>query len=205
MEREGKPDKILAQCLKKIRTGDIESAEWACESSAHPMGLIAAEIFKRVAGHMESLEERMYVALSQQKLLLEKNLSVLGTVAAIAPLIGLLGTVWGIMRAFHDMALTGSAAPTVVAAGVAEALITTAAGLVVAVPALVLFNHFTRRMNVMLTVAENHSRTIRTAMLNAESGEEKHSRSGDGSDEHFRELKSSGQRTAANPEPALSR
>ena len=50
--------------------------------------------------------------------------------AAVAPLIGLLGTVWGIMRAFHDMAQVGSAAPSVVAGGVAEALLTTAAGLV---------------------------------------------------------------------------
>jgi biopolymer transport protein ExbB/TolQ len=80
-------------------------------------------------------------------------------------LIGLLGTVWGIMRAFHDMAATGSAAPTVVAAGVAEALITTAAGLIVAVPALVLYNHFSGKLNVMLTVAENHARKIHGVLV----------------------------------------
>jgi biopolymer transport protein ExbB len=62
------------------------------------------------------------------------------------------------------MAAVGSAAPSVVAAGVAEALVTTAAGLVVAVPALILYNHFSRRLNVMLTVAENHSRAIRAAL-----------------------------------------
>jgi biopolymer transport protein ExbB/TolQ len=106
----------------------------------------------------------MQIALSQQRLLLERNLSILGTMAAVAPLIGLLGTVWGIMRAFHDMSMAGSAAPSVVAAGVAEALITTAVGLVVAVPAVLLYNHFARRMNVMLTVAENHARTIRTTL-----------------------------------------
>jgi hypothetical protein len=69
------------------------------------------------------------------------------------------------MRAFHDMASTGSAAPSVMVSGVAEVLITTTAGLVVAVPALMLYNHFSRRMNVMLTVAENHPRTLRSAML----------------------------------------
>jgi biopolymer transport protein TolQ len=78
-----------------------------------------------------------------------------------APLNGLLGTVWGIMRAFHDMARTGSAGPSVVAAGVAEALLTTAAGLMVAVPAVMLYNHFVRRLGVMLTTAENHARTLR--------------------------------------------
>jgi len=87
--------------------------------------------------------------------------------AAVAPLIGLLGTVWGIMRAFHDMALVGSAAPSVVAAGVAEALLTTAAGLIVAVPAVLLYNHLARRMSVMLTVAENHTRSLRVAFREA--------------------------------------
>jgi biopolymer transport protein ExbB/TolQ len=62
------------------------------------------------------------------------------------------------------MALVGSAAPTVVAGGIAEALITTAVGLVVAVPSLIAYNHFVRRMNVMLTIAENHARALRTAL-----------------------------------------
>jgi len=84
-----------------------------------------------------------------------------------APLIGLLGTVWGIMRAFHDMARTGSAGPSVVAAGVAEALFTTAAGLMVAVPAVMLYNHFVRRITVLLTVAENHARVLRIALAEA--------------------------------------
>jgi biopolymer transport protein ExbB/TolQ len=112
-------------------------------------------------------EETMQVVLSQQKMLLERNTSMLGTMAAVAPLIGLLGTVWGIMRAFHDMASSGSAGPSVVAAGVAEALVTTAAGLVIAVPAVLLFNHFNRSMNTMLTVSENHARSLRVALTEA--------------------------------------
>jgi biopolymer transport protein ExbB len=62
------------------------------------------------------------------------------------------------------MARVGSAAPSVVASGVAEALVTTAAGLIVAVPALVLYNHFARRANTMLTIAENHARTLRAQL-----------------------------------------
>ena len=65
------------------------------------------------------------------------------------------------MRAFHDMARTGSAGPSVVASGVAEALFTTAAGLLVAVPSVMLYNHFVRKMGNLLTVAENHARTLR--------------------------------------------
>ena len=68
------------------------------------------------------------------------------------------------MRAFHDLASTGSAGPSVVAAGVAEALFTTAAGLLVAVPAVMLYNHFTRRTSVLLTEAENQARSLRLAL-----------------------------------------
>jgi biopolymer transport protein ExbB/TolQ len=103
----------------------------------------------------------MHIALSEQRLQLERNLGVLGTMGNTAPLIGLLGTVWGIMRAFHDMASTGSAGPSVVAAGVAEALFTTAAALVVAVPSVMLYNQFVRRIAVMLTQAENLARSLR--------------------------------------------
>jgi len=160
-KRRGNPDTTLARILESIRGGDRRQAVWACQQSAHPMGAACEQAL--LAGPSErAFEERLQISLSEQKLLLERNLGILGTMAAVAPLVGLLGTVWGIMRAFGDMALAGSAAPSVVAAGVAEALVTTAAGLVVAVPALMLYNHFIRRMNVMLTVSENHARSIRT-------------------------------------------
>jgi len=163
--RRDNPDETLTRVLDKIDKQALREASWACETCAHPMGPVGVEMFKHVGKKRESVEERMQIALSGQKLLLERNLNILGTMAAIAPLVGLLGTVWGIMRAFFDMAQTGSAAPSVVAAGVAEALVTTAAGLIVAVPALMLYNHFARRMNVMLTIAENHVRTMRAAVV----------------------------------------
>jgi biopolymer transport protein ExbB len=160
-KRRGNPEETARRVQSLLRSGNHSEALKECENSQHPIGVIAAELFR---GALESAEERIYVALSQQKLLLERNLNVLGTMAAVAPLVGLLGTVWGIMRAFHDMAAVGSAAPSVVAAGVAEALVTTAAGLIVAVPALMIYNHFSRRLNVMLTVAENYTRSIRATM-----------------------------------------
>jgi len=164
MKRRGNPDATLAQVLQKIRGGHTKEALWACENIVHPMGAVIGRVFENAHASAAEIEERMQIALSEQKMLLERNLGFLGTMAAVAPLVGLLGTVWGIMRAFHDMAATGSAAPSVVAAGVAEALVTTAAGLVVAVPAVMLYNHFTRQMNVMLTVAENGARSVRSAL-----------------------------------------
>jgi len=158
--RSGDADRTLMKALESLRKGNQSEAIMHCENTAHPMGHVAAQVLSDSDLLPTSFEERLQITLSHQKLLLEKHLAVLGSMAAVAPLIGLLGTVWGIMRAFHDMAQVGSAAPTVVAAGVAEALLTTAAGLVIAVPAVLLYNHFARRMSVMLTVAEMHARSI---------------------------------------------
>ena len=160
-KRRGNPDTLLASALVAVRSGNREEAIRVLASNPHPMGPVAAEIVRNLDDHEGSSEEKLHISLSEQRMQLERNLGFIGTMGNTAPLIGLLGTVWGIMRAFHDMARTGSAGPSVVAAGVAEALFTTAAGLVVAVPAVILYNHFVRRMGVMLTVAENNARTIR--------------------------------------------
>jgi len=163
-KRRGEPDTLLREILEMLQEGNLRDAVRRCRAHSHPFADVAIEVLDSVNEGAAVQEERIQIGLSQQKLLLERNLGVLGTMAAVAPLVGLLGTVWGIMRAFNDMAITGSAAPSVVAAGVAEALVTTAAGLVVAVPAVVLYNHFSRKMSVMLTVAENHARHVRTVV-----------------------------------------
>jgi biopolymer transport protein ExbB len=185
-QRAGDADGLLVRVLSQVKQGRFAEAAGTCQASHHPLGPVALEILRSPDPRDAEVEERLQIALSGQKLLLERNLGTLGTLAAVAPLIGLLGTVWGIMRAFHDMALTGSAAPSVVAAGVAEALLTTAAGLVIAVPAVMLYNQLTRRLNVMLTVAENHSRTLRAQLArvrrsrtdSSDVGDDLHSTSG---------------------------
>jgi biopolymer transport protein ExbB len=160
-KRRGNPDNVLATALIAVRSGNREEAVRVLSASTHPFGTVGAEMLKNSELPPEAVEEKLQIVLSEQRMELEKNLGFLGTMGNTAPLIGLLGTVWGIMRAFHDMARTGSAGPSVVAAGVAEALFTTAAGLLVAVPAVMLYNHFVRKMGNLLTVAENHARTLR--------------------------------------------
>jgi biopolymer transport protein ExbB len=162
--RRGNPDITAQEVAKRLGKGEVKEALWTCGQCKHPVGAVLEAVVGTPAEEFADLDEKIYVELSRQKLLLERNLNVLGTMAGASPLVGLLGTVWGIMRAFHDMARVGSAAPTVVAAGIAEALVTTAVGLVVAVPALILYNHFVRRSTVMLTMAENHARVIRAWM-----------------------------------------
>jgi biopolymer transport protein ExbB len=156
--------RALTEVVERARKGELKEAAFACGHIKHPFGPVGAEMLKSLHQTPDHQEERMSIALSEQRLLLERNLGFLGTMGNTAPLIGLLGTVWGIMRAFHDMARTGSAGPSVVAAGVAEALFTTAAGLVVAVPAVMLYNHFLRSMGVILTEAENQTRRMRQTL-----------------------------------------
>jgi biopolymer transport protein ExbB len=170
-KRAGNPDLVLMETLEALRRGKVGEALARCRRTNHPVGVVGAETMDCLLSRPTETEEAMQVALSQQKLLFERNINVLGSMAAVAPLIGLLGTVWGIMRAFQSMAMTGSAAPSVVAAGVAEALVTTAAGLIIAVPSVLLFNHFTKRLTTMLTVAENHARSMRIALTEAGANE----------------------------------
>ncbi len=90
-------------------------------------------------------------SISAQRLLLERFLPVIGTIAVIAPFIGLFGTVVGIMHTFSAVAEKGQAGVAVVAAGVAEALVATAAGLMVAIAAVVFFNYFKARVSAIVS------------------------------------------------------
>jgi len=86
---------------------------------------------------------------------LEKGLTFLATTGNASPFIGLFGTVWGIMTSFRSIGMKGSASLAVVAPGIAEALIATAAGLAAAIPAVVAFNYFTNRTRTTQTEMGN--------------------------------------------------
>ena len=153
--RRGNPDRTAREVTQRVQRGEIKEALWTCEHSGHPVGAALQVIVGSPVDRPENIDEKLQVVLTNQKLLLERNLNVLGTMAAVAPLVGLLGTVWGIMRAFHDMALVGSAAPTVVAGGIAEALITTALGLVVAIVAVWAYNYFAGQVDGFTVEMDN--------------------------------------------------
>ena len=88
---------------------------------------------------------------------LERYLTFLATTGSTAPFIGLFGTVWGIMSAFHSIGTTGSANLATVAPGIAEALIATAVGLFAAIPAVIAYNFFIQRVRVVTKEMENFS------------------------------------------------
>jgi biopolymer transport protein TolQ len=88
---------------------------------------------------------------------LEKFLTFLATTGSTAPFIGLFGTVWGIMDSFHGIGKSGSASLAVVAPGISEALVATAIGLVAAIPAVMGYNHFVNKVNVLTGEMDNFS------------------------------------------------
>ena len=95
------------------------------------------------------------VSLLRQEDLLESRISFLSTVASASPYIGLFGTVWGIMNSFRGLAQTSQATLSVVAPGISEALIATALGLFAAIPALIAYNFYVKRINTILNRYES--------------------------------------------------
>lgn len=118
------------------------------------------DILQKSRENKESNPSKLVEAyLEQRKLKLEKNVSILGTIGSNAPFIGLLGTVLGIIRAFHDMSSTagGMQAMDSIGGGIAEALVATAVGLCVAIPAVVFFNYLNKRIGLLVRRAESVS------------------------------------------------
>ncbi len=106
--------------------------------------------------HMDpaSLQEVMEITLMQERSRLMRSLSMLSTIVAISPLLGLLGTVIGLINAFYSIVVTGSGGPEVVAGGIAEALLTTAFGLIIAIPSLIVRNYYFNKANDTVIQAE---------------------------------------------------
>ncbi|MFZ5775533.1 MAG: protein TolQ [Thermodesulfobacteriota bacterium] len=99
----------------------------------------------RLAG-MEPLKRALRKAETMESARLSRSLPFLATTGSATPFIGLFGTVWGIMTSFHEIGMRGSASLAVVAPGVSEALVVTAAGLAVAIPAVIFYNYYSNQM-----------------------------------------------------------
>lgn len=111
-----------------------------------PTAQLLMEAMERLSSKDNRLKEKWQEAIERKRLLLNlelrQNLWILGTIGSAAPFIGLFGTVVGILRSFQEMARSGSGGFAVVAAGISEALVATAAGIIVAVIAVMAFNAF---------------------------------------------------------------
>jgi biopolymer transport protein ExbB len=104
--------------------------------------------------------ELMESTILEQRIKMERFLSGLGTIGYVSPLLGLLGTVIGLIRAFTSIAVTGSGGPAVVSSGIAEALLTTAVGLIIAVPVIYFYNYFSKRATDIVDEMESVMRRL---------------------------------------------
>jgi biopolymer transport protein ExbB len=139
----------------KMMSGDIQATHTWVKQQRHSAGRVVSQCLGQQGAKDSDLAQRFNTAIEMEQVDMERNLSVLGTMSNIAPLLGLFGTVIGIIRAFSDIARTGAGGSAVVAMGVSEALLTTAAGIVVAVIATVFFNLFIRRIRTRIIELED--------------------------------------------------
>ncbi|MFY9780230.1 MAG: MotA/TolQ/ExbB proton channel family protein [Candidatus Baltobacteraceae bacterium] len=157
-QQHGDSKDLLRQIAQRIAADDLPGAIRVCDENKGMLPKILKFGLQRGTKNRADITDALSIALMEHLNSLERNLGVIGTIAVIAPFVGLFGTVLGIIRAFQDIALKGNSTPAVVAAGVSEALITTAAGLFVAVIAVIFFNYFKTRIksyNQEMIVAAN--------------------------------------------------
>ena len=144
--------KSLADAVTRaLYRGDLDDARAQAERASSPAAdMFLAALVPGAAGRPVPSELKLIAAVERQRqeanLKMRQNLWILGTIGATAPFIGLFGTVVGIMRAFHQMAATGQGGFSVVAAGISEALVTTAGGIAVAIEAVVIYNFLNVRV-----------------------------------------------------------
>ena len=151
------PKSLLSQVWNWIRHSEMDAQRLRELRTNSPLGqILAAGISSHRLGRdmmKESIEEVANHVVHE----LERYLNTLGTVAAISPLLGLLGTVIGMIKVFTAIKLEGTGNAAVLAGGISEALITTAAGLTVAIPSLFFYRYFQRKVDELVINMEQEA------------------------------------------------
>jgi len=125
-----------------------------------PLGIVYAAGLANIAHGTDDMKEALEDAGKQVVHNLGRYLNTLGTIASITPLIGLLGTVIGMIKVFTAITANGVGDPTVLSGGISEALITTAAGLSVGIPCLMFYRYFRSRINELTVILEDHALSL---------------------------------------------
>ncbi|MFK7830409.1 MAG: MotA/TolQ/ExbB proton channel family protein [Congregibacter sp.] len=151
------PPHLLATVWKQLKEGGMDSAKLRALREASPLGRILAAGLANAHHGRDVMKESIQEAAAHVVHELERYLNTLGTIAAIAPLLGLLGTVVGMIRVFAEIMSQGTGNASALAGGISEALITTAAGLCVAIPALVMHRYFSGRIDAIVVDLEQQT------------------------------------------------
>ena len=160
------PPHLLATVWRDLKQGELHAQKLAQLRTNSPLGaILSAGIANRGQGR-DVMKESISEAASHVVYDLEKYLNSLGTVAAIAPLLGLLGTVVGMIDVFTQITTVGTGNANALAGGISEALLTTAAGLIVAIPALVMHRYYTGLIDTIVVDLEREAIKLVDAIHN---------------------------------------
>lgn len=151
------PKALLAQIWTWIKNNQVDAAKLRELRTGSPLGKILAAGLSNSRHGREVMKESIEDAANQVIHDLERYVGTLGTIANVAPLLGLLGSVFGMIETFNAIMLQGSGNASVLAGGIAVALVATAAGLVVAIPATILHRYFIRRVDSLAVLLEEES------------------------------------------------
>ena len=165
------PPHLLATVWKQLKAGEMDADRLKTLRQSSPLGRILAAGLGNAYHGREVMKESIQEAAGHVVHDLERYLNTLGTIAAIAPLLGLLGTVVGMIKVFAEITTQGTGNASALAGGISEALITTAAGLTVAIPALVMHRYFTGRIDGIVVELEQETIKLVDALHSEEHAE----------------------------------
>ncbi|MDA1074829.1 MAG: MotA/TolQ/ExbB proton channel family protein [Proteobacteria bacterium] len=165
------PRNLLADVWGLLKNGEVEPQKLRELRNSSPLGRVFAAGVSNARRGREVMKEAMEEAASGVSHELERYLTALGIIASISPLLGLLGTVVGMINVFTALMLEGAGNANVLAGGISQALITTAAGLSVAIPALIFHRFFLRRVDELVIQMEQEASKL-ADILHGEAGVE---------------------------------
>jgi len=149
-----KREDFMVSIAKELEKGNAKRALEVCKNTDTPFSSVVHSGLS-LYGHNEVvISNTMEREVTVETVKLERFTSIVGTIGSTAVYIGLFGTVLGIIRAFHDISKSGSGGISVVINGISEALVCTAAGLCVAVPAVIAYNYFVKQVDGFITDME---------------------------------------------------
>jgi len=149
-------EKMISRLKAALGKGHYDEAISICENNPSPITNIMKVGIDHRSNTRQEIKDAILDAANMEVPRLERFLSSLGTIAHIAPLLGLLGTVTGNIRSFGVLGAAGALGdPALLSKGIAEALITTAAGIIVSIPAVVFYNYLVTKVNHMIIRLEN--------------------------------------------------
>ena len=165
------PPHLLATVWKQLKRGEMDAARLRTLRQASPLGRILSAGLGNAYHGRDVMKESIQEAAGHVVHDLERYLNTLGTIAAVTPLLGLLGTVLGMIKVFAEIMTQGTGNASALAGGISEALITTAAGLTVAIPALVMHRYFVGRIDGIVVELEQETIKLVDALHSEENTE----------------------------------